>query len=181
MANSKLKNTQLAKLRTFQPGMNVEKFLSEEWRQVVKALEQSFVNSQSSPVFVASYDAAVVGVVPLQANINAFTLDGGSVKNFGFYPESSGKYLIDVSMTVVTATGLNDHYVDINVYNFNNDLLGNATGQKSGVAGQFKFAVQNAFVTDLTPEYGVYFKLTQTNSAAPCDTKKFNCKIYKIS
>lgn len=44
MAKRRLKIDQLAKLRQFTPGMDVEKFLSGEFRQYTRALEQSYID-----------------------------------------------------------------------------------------------------------------------------------------
>lgn len=45
MAKKRLKIDQLAKLRQFTTGMDVEKYLSSEFRQLIRALEQGYIQT----------------------------------------------------------------------------------------------------------------------------------------
>ena len=47
----KVKNTQLAKLREFRKGMDLEDFMSNEFRQVIRALEGLYVDSPEATTF----------------------------------------------------------------------------------------------------------------------------------
>ncbi len=74
MAKKKLKIDQLAKLRQFTQGMNVESFLATEFRQIVRALEQAsieftdLVTSRSSEVFSTS-STSLIDVTNLSISI----------------------------------------------------------------------------------------------------------------
>lgn len=101
MAKKRLKNDQLAKLRQFQKGMNVEDYLFNEHRQVIRALEESYIDT--------SGDFNVPGLYAYKTTSISSTKDvlfeqihidpkfGELFSNTIFKPIKSGKYWIDAS------------------------------------------------------------------------------------
>ena len=50
MTNLKVKNKQLAKLREFRKGMDVEDFLQNEFKQILRALQNQYVSQSEIDV-----------------------------------------------------------------------------------------------------------------------------------
>jgi len=98
MAKKRLKNDHLAKLRQFKRGMNVEDYLENQHRQVIRALEESYVVGDDLSPY-ATNDALnnVASALPTVSGVHA-VFDGqqfttGNV-NFSWWycPSSAGTF-----------------------------------------------------------------------------------------
>lgn len=78
MSKLKVKNKQLAKLREFRKGMDPAEFLSTEFRQITRALQNSFVETGSEGSIFGT-----IGEIKMWAGAqipsNAFSCDGTSL------------------------------------------------------------------------------------------------------
>lgn len=86
MAKKKLKIDQLAKLRQFAPGMDVEKFLASEYRQVIRAIEQAYVETDDAvdPTDLSAYSTTAQMNAAIAAAIAANTSTGNSAEWVAF-------------------------------------------------------------------------------------------------
>lgn len=109
MAKKRLKNDQLAKLRQFQKGMDVEDYLQNQHRQVIRALEESYVvgddltpyatnDSLNSAVnSINSSISSIQSTLPVVSGVHAlfdgrqFTT-GNVVFNNWYCPSSAGTF-----------------------------------------------------------------------------------------
>ena len=98
MAKKRLKNDHLAKLRQFKKGMNVEDYLENQHRQVIRALEESYVvGDDLTPYATNEALNNVASTLPIVSGVHAI-FDGqqfvtGNV-NFSFWhcPASAGTF-----------------------------------------------------------------------------------------
>ena len=110
MAKKRLKNDQLAKLRQFQKGMNVEDYLSNEHRQVIRALEESYINTDDIDLtpYVKTTDIPIVSGVHALFDGQLFSTSNvvfnswhcpssaGTFNGTVFRPSKSGVYWIEI-------------------------------------------------------------------------------------
>lgn len=186
----KLKIDQLAKLRQFTPGMDVEKFLSSEFRQIVRAIEQSGIdlddyltaeqvqNAISSPstgksdLYATNGSSFAVGVVPLLNRV----LNSGEIVSNRFYPSSAGKYWVDFGMQMVpgiAGTVTND----LVLKNTSGATINTLSVRVETTIGGPKYVTGRSFI-DLTQAVGAYFDFT-----GDVNTVGFNfyCSFTKVS
>ena len=115
MAKKRLKNDHLAKLRQFKRGMNVEDYLENQHRQVIRALEESYVvgddlspyatndalnNVASAPPIVSGVHAIFDGQQGTTANVLFGTwycpASAGTFDGVTFRPAKAGTYWIEI-------------------------------------------------------------------------------------
>ena len=173
MAKKKLKNDALAKLRQYSAEMDPAEFLSTEWRQVVRALEQSYVETDDIPLASTIATSGFYGVdattYSSSGNLTFTTYEivdsiGTVNSSYIFRPTVAGKFWVEV----------NSRWIDDGSYtagNFSSALnIKNEAGTTLNSASfYYEFGVAvNRFtsvgpccvIADLTPSNGVYFSCT---------------------
>ncbi len=195
MAKKKLKIDQLAKLRQFTPGMDASQYLSTEFRQLIRALEQSGVDLSEYPTLTDmassisssisdAFSSASLGKADLYSTqVASFAvgtvslanrvLNSGSISSNVFYPQSNGQYWIDFGMSMIplTAGAVNYLYLKQNVtatHTLRGDLA--TIGKVYNVTGRALLTVTNST--------GAWFDFQGT-----ADTVGFNfyCSFTKVS
>lgn len=98
MAKKRLKNDHLAKLRQFKRGMNVEDYLENQHRQVIRALEESYVVGDDLSPY-ATNDALnnVASALPIVSGVHAIfngqqTTTGNVLFSTWHCPASAGTF-----------------------------------------------------------------------------------------
>jgi len=167
----------LSKLRQFTKGMDVEDFLSTEYRQVQKALEKSYTKSSSEVVFMSYLSGTLSGAVSLATN----HLAEGEVKSNFYFPAKAGQFWVEYNYSWSPEFNVVGSYsstlvaTDSNGAAFSQNSAHTYTGL--GIARIDKVGTTNAFLTSLSERNGISF------SAAPVQASlsNFNCKIFRIS
>lgn len=189
MAKKKLQIETLAKLRQFAQGMDPAVFLSTEWRQVTRALEQAHVNIDD-PTFttvgqvgnvdlyaVATAAFYMVVAAGIKVSLANQVLISGTITSDVFFPASNGKYFVDfgceffpgVAGTVTNYLELkNTAGTVIHELRANVDL---------SVVGGPKYVTGRAFV-DLTTANGAWFNFRGDINTV-CGN--FYCSFTKVS
>ena len=146
MAKKNLKIDQLAKLRQFREGDDVGVFLSTQFRQVVRALEQAYVKTD---VFATAEDLASALSVKFVKSGNVFSFNNSSgaivdVPNLSLQIESTGRPIFiglnsttlssGSSLRVATTSGANAFgyfmiYKDaVQIANYRLSIIANPSG-----------------------------------------------------
>lgn len=191
----KLKIDQLAKLRQFTPGMDVEKFLSSEFRQIVRALEQSGIDLSDYPTLedLSSSISNAVSGISSSADLGRADLYATEVGSFGigtrslanrvlksgavtsnvFYPATSGTYWIDFGMSLVPLTAGATNYL----YLKQSTTATHTLRADLATIGKVYYATGRALLT-VTNGTGAWFDFQGTS-----DTVGFNfyCSFTKVS
>lgn len=127
MAKKRLKNDHLAKLRQFKKGMDVEEFLSSEHRQVIRALEESYVIGDDLSPYATNdaLNSAISSIVPVVSGVHAIKTtpqtgtgnvsfdswycppSAGTFSGTVFRPAKNGVYWIETTFLIeaLTASG----------------------------------------------------------------------------
>jgi hypothetical protein len=195
MAKQKLKIDQLAKLRQFKPGMDPSAFLSTEFRQIVRALEQAYIETDGEPPFTIDQGTTVLwahqeaalsdGLVSL-STISAIPNESGQITTNVFFPAEEGRYFIRFgykhASTVSTATPV--PFTKIECFTSDLTLLCDAFFAAVVVAPSTASSAhaypENCVFADLSPTVGVFFDVSRNGAGSPIITK-FHCEITKIS
>ena len=190
MAKKPLKIDSLAKLRQYTKNQDPADFLSTEWRQVVRALEQAYVETDAVNVVIPTTDGFYA------TNDNTYTTSGNlpfvnyaMTTNFGtvvngyiFRPIKNGKYWIEISPSW-TPTGppyfqgswsstLSIKYESGSTLRTNTYFLDQAQGHiKNTSMGPL------CVIADLTTTNGVYFDY----QATLVNLDHLSFKIHRIS
>ena len=194
MARNKVKIDELAKLRQFRKGDDVDDFLSTQFRQVVRAIEQAYVNPTDLSQYSTTQDLAnsiaalnlsnyqrkadlyanvissfAIGTVSLASRV----LNFGSVSSNIFYPETDGKYWVDFGMQMIP--------VNTNVVNYLRLKQGASTTHE--LRGDLLTPGDNYYITgrrlvDITSSQGAWFDFQ-----GDVDTigTNFYCSFTKVS
>ena len=105
MAKAKLKIDQLAKLRQFSGGDDPAQFLATQWRQVVRALEQSYVQITDGNVNLAKeFYATDTNSYTVSNDLTFSTSEivnrsGTVISSYIFRPLENGKFWIKANFT----------------------------------------------------------------------------------
>ncbi|KHD88833.1 MAG: hypothetical protein OM95_06875 [Bdellovibrio sp. ArHS] len=184
MTNLKVKNKQLAKLREFRKGMDVEDFLQNEFKQILRALQNQFVSVDESPgestmVMLGSADLYAQNVPSFGVGTVSLTdrvLKSGSVTSNVFYPSSSGKFWIEYGCEFAPGTS---GTVTNNLIAKNSSGTAVHTLQKrvDTTIGGPKY-VTGKFLMNLTTTLGVYFDFTGDSNTVGSN---FYCSITRVS
>jgi hypothetical protein len=191
MAKKKLKIDQLAKLRQFTKGMNVEEFLSDQFRQIIRALEQAYVDqdevsvvnntiTNDKLVFLASVQGGLSGTIPLTLNTYSYVFDGGSVTSNTFYPSVSGTYYIEWGCSTNGDTDIGTKSANIKAFTSGGTLIASADAIHIASLNHGPYNTwdpSNGVFYTLGPTTGIYFTSTVSNMVA----EKFFCKIFKVN
>lgn len=194
MAKKKLQIETLAKLRQFAQGMDPAVFLSTEWRQVTRALEQAHINIDDPVATVVGTNAST-GFFALDTNSYSATqnltfstyqiLDsvGTVVSGYIFRPTVNGKFWVEANGGWTRNAAAGSGYTatsSIVIRNEAGTALRSAIYEHKVDSGGFIFTmkVNNivSTIVDLTTTSGVYF--STTIDRAILDTLSF--KIYRI-
>lgn len=172
MVNKKLKINKLAKLRQFSPGMDVEKFLSGEFRQFVRAIEEAGIDLSgfSRCDFLATkVDSFSIGIVAF----DDYVLNYGSISSNSFKPETDGTYWVDFGMEMTPSTAGAVNYLYLNKDSVTRYIL---TGDLATV-GKVYYVTGRALV-EISKDSNVLFHFDGTS-----DTTGFNfyCSFTKVS
>lgn len=195
MSRQKVKTKVLSKLRRFRPGMDVQSFMETEFNQLVRALENMYVDQEEtevveegdttnvtvtngSLVFTSSISSSVgTGTVGMTSS-NSVAITGTLTSN-QYFPPEDGKYLVEFGFRLlengsnVTATGtLTALYTSASIAG---TADGTAIKTFNTDNGRTQFP-KNAIFMDLTTTLGVYFTMAVSNASA----SKFYCKIFKV-
>lgn len=178
----KLKFAGLSKLRQFSQGMDVEKYLTGEFRQILRSLEdggvdltdiQNSINSVASKS--AGFYAVNVNTISSTQNIpftSYFDVDSsGAVTTLGagnlWTPNKNGKYWFEASAQFnELLAGSGTQTATLSAYLQDGTLVAStvASYQMSGV---YYFGGKKpgicAGIADLTTTNGLYFKITLAN------------------
>lgn len=137
MAKKRLKNDHLAKLRQFKKGMNVEDYLENQHRQVIRALEESYVVGDDLSPYATndalnSVASSIASALPTVSGVHAI-FDGqqfttgnvnfswwycpssaGTFNGTVFRPAKAGTYWIEILFRLRAHSQLNA-YIQIDV------------------------------------------------------------------
>lgn len=169
MANQKLKIDQLAKLRQYKAGDDVSQFMSTQFRQIIRALEQAYIPTAGRADFYATNTSAFsVGVIPFADQL---AISGTSYSN-AFYPSEAGKYWVEFGMAMGPNT----------VPSSNSLVLkkGSAvihTLNATFTVGGLKYVSGKCFI-DLTPSSGAFFEFQGQSDTGG---QNFYCSFLKVS
>lgn len=97
MTNLKVKNRQLAKLREFRKGMDVEEFLQTEYRQVLRALQNQYVDRSSNYIESDSCGSFSTAVAADVTNLSVEYNSNGGLVVIGLRPEDADNAYVSVS------------------------------------------------------------------------------------
>lgn len=179
MSKVKVRNKELAKLREFRSGMDVEKYLSGEFKQVLRALQNQFVDvpdgddiySMSgiiSNLYAINTSSFSAGVVSLSNRV----LNSGTVTSNVFYPPVNGKYWIEFGTNVIpTVAG---SFVGNLILKYSD---GTTVVTYPGSVNLTRAYPSGRIFVDLTISRGVYF---ETTGDASLIFANFYCEIKKI-
>lgn len=172
MSKIKVQNKMLAALREYRKGMDVEEFMSTEFKQVIRALQNMFVETGGGFDFTGIRTPVFkVGVV----YISDFVIRVGTFKSNIFRPESSGRYWVQFGMEmtpVAAGTVLNSliaKYEDGTVVH---------TLPASVINGQGVKYVEGKCYMDLDPSRGAYFEFTGDSNTSGTN---FHCSFIKVN
>lgn len=196
MARNKLKIDQLAKLRQYKNGDNISEFLSTQFRQIVRALEQAYVDPtdlsnypttdqvgqdisnaigsfQKKPdLYATNVSSLFIGVIPFAQNV----LNSGTISTNRFFPSSSGKYWVDFGMEMVPGTaGTVTNSLDL--ITTNGITISTLSIRVETTIGGPKYVTGRSFV-DLNASLGAYFEF---NGNANTVGFNFYCSFTKVS
>lgn len=195
MSKMKLKIDQLAKLRQFTVGMDPSQFLATEFRQVIKALEQAYVDTSSgsskvtifngSTIFYASIPGNTSGTVPIDSSNSKIVNDAGRLSGGIFYPAEQGTYFVEAACemdfyNIVPLGSPTSSY--LRAYYSTGSLAGDTKTTVLDSAGNFNTYIGNfpplGIFMDLSPSLGVYFTM---NPGSSTTLSRFYCKVTKVS
>jgi hypothetical protein len=196
MAKKPLKIDQLAKLRQFKPGTDPGEFLSTQWRQVARALEQAYVVTEDStatttqginknPGFFAVDTTTRSSSGTITFSNSAIVDDIGSVTgNYLFVPTTNGKFYIEASAEwIYTGTspmsGTITYNSSLNIKAQSGSTLASTVLQyvMAPAYTEFDTIPHNvAAIADLTTTNGVYFNCSLSGS----NIRNLNFKIFRI-
>lgn len=197
MARNKLKIDQLAKLRQYKNGDNISEFLSTQFRQIVRALEQAYVdptdlsnyptldqvssdissaigNFQTKPdLYATNVSSLFIGAIPFAQN----KLNSGSIVSGNrFFPSSAGKYWVDYGMEMtpgIAGTVTNS----LDLITTNGITISTLSIRVETTIGGPKYVTGRSFV-DLNASLGAYFEF---NGNANTVGFNFYCSFTKVS
>lgn len=196
MAKSKLKINQLAKLRQFSQGQDPGEFLQTEWRQVVRALEQAYVdvadssstNSQTinnNPGFFAVQTGTYSSSGTIAFSNSVIVNDIGSVVgNYLFVPTTNGKFYIEASAEWVytgayPSSGTAIYVSYLNIKNQTGTTLNSTVlyyDRSPLITSFYTLPHTVGIIADLTVGNGVYFDCSLNGA----NVRNLNFKIYRI-
>ena len=181
----KLKIDQLAKLRQFTVGMDPSQFLATEFRQVVRALEQAYVDTNGSTIFYASIPGNTSGTVPIDSSNSKIVNDAGRLSGGIFYPAEQGTYFVEAACemdfyNIVPLGSPTSSY--LRAYYSTGSLAGDTKTTVFDSSGNFNTYIGNfpplGIFMDLSPSLGVYFTM---NPGSSTTLSRFYCKVTKVS
>lgn len=194
MAKKPLKIDSLAKLRQYTKEQDPAQFLSTEWRQVVRALEQAYVetdapnSSTAIPAIPSGFYATDTNTYTVSSNLTFSTYDFsstiGSVKSgYIFVPSKAGKFWIEVIPTWQNAgpSYFGGSWTStLSIKDESGTVLKTGTFFYVHTGGSLlNFTAEGsvAVSANLTPTNGVYFSCNLTHSIL----SQLSFKIYRIS
>ena len=187
MARNRLKIDNLAKLRQYSPGQDLGEFMQNQFRQIVTALDNAYVDPtdlsglQSDITSLSNNSKNVNGFYGLTSSVNTTQritfnsyYDSGSLGTLTtvsgghlWTPKANGKFWIEANgqfnETGVITGGTVDYSASLSIYQQNGTLIGSTIDsfQYSGFVYVPKSTHGNAAgITNLTTTNGVYFYTT---------------------
>ena len=173
----------LAKLRTFTKDMDPAEFLSTEFRQIVRALEQANIEIPAAQaVNVDENRLEFMGNLPGNVVGSKFAFNGNAIKGTftgnTWRPAREGLFGIEFSVLprVENVPGPGIFTSVLRAYNENNTLLGDSLFvHNQGIITQPMSSV--LYFATLTSVLGVYFE----TALSVASFSRFNCKIFRVS
>lgn len=201
MTKIRVKQKQLAKLREFRKGMDIEEYLLTEYRQLLRALQNQYVevddsveagdivvNRGASILWGSNQAALSNGVIPI-VNGGNVTFDAtlGSISANIFFPAVQGMYFIKFGFrhsSAFTVSGGNPNTTTITALDSTNASIGTADGYDyPPFSDATKLGVsypKNGLFYELGPSLGLYFNVSRSGAGSPTLTK-FYCELTKVS
>lgn len=186
MTDLKVKNRQLARLREFRKGDDVEEFLVTQFRQICRALDNSYVSADtannttnitnttvgSADLYAQNQPSFSVGTVSLVDRV----LKAGTVTSNVFRPASAGKFWIEFGceFTPGIAGTVTNNLI---ARNSSGTAMQTLQVRVETTIGGPKY-VTGKFLMDLNTTLGVYFDFT-----GDANTVGFNfyCTITRVN
>lgn len=196
MARNKLRIDQLAKLRQFRNGDDINDFLRTQFRQIVRALEQAYVDPtdlsnyltsdqvsqdisnslksfQTKPdLYATNASSFFLGVIPLAQNV----LNSGTIITNRFFPKAAGKYWVDFGMQMTPGTA-GTVTNSLNLITTGGVTISTLTVRVETTIGGPKYVTGRAFV-DLNTTLGAYFEFNGDPNTVGFN---FYCSFTKVS
>ena len=174
---------QLAKLRQFVKGMDVESYLLGEYRQNLLALERLFIkdggssSDQSGSQLFGSADLYAQRIASFNigpVDITDRVLNSGRVSGQVFFPEVEGTYWIEYGcqFTPGVAGPVTNRLIAKNQAGVAFHTMIRSVASSTGVV-----YVSGRFKTTLSPSIGVYFDFTGDANTIGFN---FNCSVERI-
>ena len=184
MSRTKVKNSNLAKLREYRKGMDVQDYLQTEFRQVLRSLQNLYVDDDTSSdgtsevemigipcLYAQNKPSFNLGVVSLADNV----LKSGTVAGGVYTPKTSGKYWVEFGCEFVAGTSGTVSNNLIAKYASGVSAHTLLTAVDTTIGGP-KYPIGACFM-DLTPSNGVYFEMTGNANTIGFN---FHLKITKV-
>lgn len=172
MSRFKVQNTQLAALREFRKGMDLEDYMSTEFRQTLRALKNMFVD------FGGGFDLTATRAENFNLGRVAITksvLKSGTLTSDLFKPQSDGKYWVEFGMEMNTVAG--GTLVNNLILKFEDGTI-NHTLTASVIAAQGVKYVSGKCFMDLSASRGAYFDFTGNANTVGFN---FHCSFIKVN
>lgn len=182
MSRIKINNKELAKLREFKSGSDVDKYLSTEFKQVLRALQNQYIDIDDGDILpdlsrIGSdlYAINQVGSDPGIVNISNRVLKHGKVTSNVFFPKDSGKFWVEFGISVIpSAPGSFSSSITAK---YSDGTTALKLPHSINISNGTRFYPSGRTFMDLTPIKGVYF---ETEGDASLVFTNFYCEIKKI-
>lgn len=199
MTKIRVKQKQLAKLREFRKGMDIEEYLLTEYRQLLRALQNQYVevdstesgdvvvNRGASILWGSNQSAISDGVIPLVNGGNVFFDSSlGQITTNVFYPAVDGKYFIKFGYrhesNLTGGTGASNS-TSIEVFDSSSTSIGLIDCRHITPSASASLDIRGAsggLFVDLSPSLGFYFNVARSGTGSPT-VSKFYCELTKVS
>lgn len=176
----------LAKLREFKTGMDLEKFMTDEFRQNMRSIDifiESITKRFYDPTLVYGFINKIIengsDYFPIN-DLNSLIREGSVKENF-FYPNSKGRYWIEANASVKNS-GVATGSAQVDAIYSDTKLISSIPGSQIyysiALSAVVNFPSSIGFFADLSPSVGIGFK--GASSALNLTISNLKFKIIKV-